>query len=139
MERHTEVLVIEDDPLFRIVLEAAFSSEETMRVRFCSGMASTATEMARRHQPDVIVLDFLLHSGTSGVELAPMLREAAPRSRAVLYTGATDTLTRASQCPAIDAAVDKLALREVLPTVRRLASQTSRPPKAPPAKSSEVA
>jgi DNA-binding NarL/FixJ family response regulator len=68
------------------------------------GEAAIAT--AREIQPDLVVLDVLM-PGRSGVEVAPDIRAASPRSRILLYSS-LDTLGRANPARiGVDAIVDK--------------------------------
>ena len=61
---------------------------------------------ARDVQPDLIVLDVLM-PGRSGLEVAPEIRSASPRSRILLYSS-LDTLARANPTRVgVDAIVDK--------------------------------
>ena len=80
-----KVLVVEDHPL---MVEGLRISLERAGLDVC-GTALTAAdglELARRHQPQVAVLDFNLPDGT-GAQLAEQLREASPDTAVIFVTG----------------------------------------------------
>jgi two-component system response regulator DevR len=79
------VLLVEDHPM---MVEGLRISLERAGLDVC-GAALTAAdglELARRHQPQVAVLDFNLPDST-GAELAAQLREASPDTAVIFVTG----------------------------------------------------
>lgn len=79
------VLLVEDHPM---MVEGLRISLERAGLDVC-GAALTAAEgleLARRHQPQVAVLDFNLPDST-GAELAAQLREASPETAVIFVTG----------------------------------------------------
>ena len=76
-----KVLLVEDHPM---MVEGLRISLERAGLDVC-GAALTAAdglELARRHQPQVAVLDFNLPDST-GAELAAQLREASPETAVI--------------------------------------------------------
>src|SRR3989440_10755525 len=79
------VLLVEDHP---VMIEGLRVSLERAGLDVC-GAALTAAdglELARRHRPQVAVLDFNLPDST-GAELAAQLREASPETAVIFVTG----------------------------------------------------
>ncbi len=79
------VLLVEDHP---VMIEGLRVSLERAGLDVC-GAALTAAdglELARRHQPQVAVLDFNLPDAT-GAELAALLKEASPDTAVIFVTG----------------------------------------------------
>jgi DNA-binding NarL/FixJ family response regulator len=74
--------------------------------------ADEAIALARKGQPEVIVVDHLLPDGTSE-ELVPRLREAAPAARVLLISGMPDdTLEEAARAAGADGHLGKAATAE---------------------------
>ena len=80
------VLVVDDEEDMRTVLQILLPREGFDVVGLAEDGA-TALELARRHQPHVVVLDWMLPGGT-GADVLPCLREAAPSARVVVYSAA---------------------------------------------------
>ncbi len=78
------VLVVDDAPLFREGLAAALRDEGFQVVATASDALSAISE-ARKHRPDLVVLDVLM-PGISGLEVVDKIVDASPRSRVVLLT-----------------------------------------------------
>lgn len=78
------VLIVDDAELFREGLKAAFS-QEGFRVVALAGDAMAGIDLARQHEPDLIMLDLLM-PGMSGLEIVGTLTKVSPRSRVVLLT-----------------------------------------------------
>ena len=68
-------LILQKDPIFRIVGEAANSAE--------------AVALTQRERPDIILLDLDL-GDESGQDLIPILQESAENTRIVVLTGSRD-------------------------------------------------
>lgn len=70
----SQVLVVDDHPLFRAGLAQLLSQEPDLEVVGEAGNAADAVSMLRRDPVDVVVLDVLIPS-TSGISLAAQLLE----------------------------------------------------------------
>lgn len=78
------VLIVDDAELFREALRAAFT-QEAFDVVAVAGDAMSGIDLAREHEPDLVMLDLLM-PGMSGLEVVGTILKASPRSRVVLLT-----------------------------------------------------
>lgn len=78
------VLIVDDAELFREGLRAAFS-QEGFEVVGVAADAMTGIDLARDHEPDLVMLDLLM-PGMSGLEIVGTLVKVSPKSRVVLLT-----------------------------------------------------
>jgi DNA-binding NarL/FixJ family response regulator len=78
------VLVVDDAELFREALKAAFT-QEGFEVVAVAGDAMAGIDLAREHDPDLVMLDLLM-PGMSGLDVLSTIVKASPRSRVVLLT-----------------------------------------------------
>lgn len=78
------VLIVDDAELFREALRAAFTQEGFEVVAVAAG-AMAGIDLAREHEPDLVMLDLLM-PGMSGLEVVGTIQKASPRSRVVLLT-----------------------------------------------------
>ena len=103
---NVRVLVVDDAPEVRRLLCHRLPFYGHFEVVAQSEDGEAAIAAARDIQPDLVVLDVLM-PGRSGVEVAPDIRAASPRSRILLYSS-LDTLGRANPARiGVDAIVDK--------------------------------
>lgn len=115
------VLIVDDAELFREALKAAFA-QEGFSVVAVAGDAMSGIDLAREHEPDLVMLDLLM-PGMSGLEVLGTIQKASPKSRVVLLTasesaedllsavksGASGYLTKDTPLPRLAA-----AMRDVL-------------------------
>jgi two-component system NarL family response regulator len=78
------VVIVDDAELFREVLRAAFL-QEGFEVSALAADAMKGIDMAREHQPDLVILDVLM-PGMSGLEVVGSISKASPRTKVVLLT-----------------------------------------------------
>lgn len=78
------VLIVDDAELFREALRAAFT-QEGFDVVAAAADAMSGIDLAREHEPDLVMLDLLM-PGMSGLEVVATILKASPRSRVVLLT-----------------------------------------------------
>ncbi|HET8740518.1 MAG TPA: response regulator transcription factor [Acidimicrobiia bacterium] len=78
------VLIVDDAELFREALRAAFT-QEGFEVVAVAADAMSGIDLAREHEPDLVMLDLLM-PGMSGLEVVGTIIKASPRSRVVLLT-----------------------------------------------------
>lgn len=121
MAGKASVLIVDDAELFREALKAAFT-QEGFAVAAVAGDAMAGIDLAREHEPDLVMLDLLM-PGMSGLEVLGTIQKASPRSRIVLLTasesaedllaaikaGASGYLTKDTPLPRLAA-----AMRDVL-------------------------
>jgi DNA-binding NarL/FixJ family response regulator len=82
------IVVVDDHPLVRTGIRALLASEKDIEVLDEGDNAEDAVALARRLQPDVILLDLLL-PGASGVEVIPRIAEASPATKVIVCTAMT--------------------------------------------------
>jgi DNA-binding NarL/FixJ family response regulator len=80
------VLVVDDDPDYRLVVRLALEPGRGFEVVAEAGDGAAAVTAARREQPDVVLLDCRL-PGADAFDTLPALRAAAPDARIVLVSG----------------------------------------------------
>jgi DNA-binding NarL/FixJ family response regulator len=80
------VVIAEDQTAIREMMTGAVEALEGYRVTAHAGDLDEAGRLCRQHQPDILVLDLALPSG-SGFDLMPGLRAACPRTRVVIFSG----------------------------------------------------
>ncbi|HUF16179.1 MAG TPA: response regulator transcription factor [Acidimicrobiia bacterium] len=78
------VLIVDDAELFREALKAAFT-QEGFEVVAVAADAMAGIDLAREHEPELVMLDLLM-PGMSGLEVLGTIQKASPRSRVVLLT-----------------------------------------------------
>ena len=83
------VLVVDDHTLFRRGLIALLALDEGLQVTGEAGDAAEAMNLARRLQPDIILLDNHL-PGVLGIDAIRGLREMAPAARVLMLTLSED-------------------------------------------------
>jgi CheY-like chemotaxis protein len=79
------VLVVDDDRDIRLLVRVLLDERRFGPIWEASDGA-TALALARRHQPDLVVLDFRMPDA-DGATVVGGLRSAAPNARAVVLTG----------------------------------------------------
>jgi DNA-binding NarL/FixJ family response regulator len=82
----TRVLVVDDDPDYRLLVRLALAGHSGFEVVAEAGDGGAAVAEARREQPDVVLLDCTL-PGVDAFDALPGLRQAAPTARIVLLSG----------------------------------------------------
>ena len=103
---NVRVLVVDDAPEVRRLLCHRLPIYGNFEVVAQAEDGESAIAIAREIQPDLVVLDVLM-PGRSGIDVAPEIRQASPRSRILLYSS-LDTLSRANPARiGVDAIVDK--------------------------------
>ncbi len=78
------VVIVDDADLFREALKAAFI-QEGFTVLADAPDAMKGIDIAREHQPDLVMLDLLM-PGMSGLEVVGAIIKASPKTRVVLLT-----------------------------------------------------
>ncbi len=79
------VLIVDDHALVRSGLRLLLEAEEDVSVEDEAGNAEDAVRKARLHKPDVVLLDVVMPGG-SGLDAAPLILEAAPKSRILVLS-----------------------------------------------------
>ena len=80
------VLVVDDDPDYRLLVRLALAPDSGFEVVAEAGDGGAAVVEAEREQPDLVLLDCTL-PGADAFDVLPALRAAAPDARIVLVSG----------------------------------------------------
>jgi DNA-binding NarL/FixJ family response regulator len=86
------VIVVDDDRLVCEHLEERLGREKDLECIGVAYTADTARELVRAKQPDLIVLDIMLHKATDPIELAGQMVRLSPHSRVVVCTAWSDNV-----------------------------------------------
>jgi DNA-binding NarL/FixJ family response regulator len=94
MKKTLKLLIADDHELIRDGLRARLESVPGWTVCGEAGDGATAVELARKFQPDVVVLDISMPQ-LNGVEAARQIRKASPATEVLILTIAeSETLVR---------------------------------------------
>jgi two-component system, NarL family, response regulator DevR len=83
------LLVVDDHEVVRQGLVALLDRREAFQVVAEAGTVAEALEQARRHQPDIVIMDVRLPDG-SGIEACRAIRAEFPSTRIVMLTSYPD-------------------------------------------------
>ena len=83
------LLIVDDHEVVRQGLVALLDRRESLQVVAEAGSVAEAIEQARRHEPDVVVMDVRLPDG-SGIEACREIRAELPATRIVMLTSYPD-------------------------------------------------
>lgn len=114
------LVVVEDDPDVRYLIETIFSMDSRFAVPSSTVSAEDGLEAARTEEPDIIVLDHGLAGALTGLDAAPRLKELAPNAKIILFTAHAELQARADEEPAIDGFLLKTESAQLLPLAQRL-------------------
>jgi two-component system, NarL family, nitrate/nitrite response regulator NarL len=78
------IVIVDDHPLFRDGVAAALQSDSEMSVLAQGSSAKEALELAKKHLPDVILLDITMPG--SGLEAAKAIATACPVTKIIMLT-----------------------------------------------------
>ena len=95
MRAAIRVLIVDDEPSIREMLDTMLSLDPAFEVVGEAGDGAEAIERASETCPDAILLDLMM-PGMSGIDALPVLRERCPDAKVVV-------------CSAKDAAAESLA------------------------------
>lgn len=115
------LLLADDQALVRGALAALLSLEPDLEVVAEVGSGAEVLEAARRHSPDVAILDVEM-PGLGGIEAATLLRDEAPGVRVLMCTtfGRPGYLRRALQAGATGFVVKDTPAPRLADAVRRV-------------------
>lgn len=109
------VLVVDDDPVVRTVVQSLLEPDPAFRVVEAVDSAEAALEVVRTAEVDLVVLDDMLAGQLTGQEAAPMLKRIDPALKVVLFSIKAET---GQEDDTIDAFVSKTHVDLLLSTVR---------------------
>ena len=87
--RPLRLLIVDDHEVVRQGLVALLDRRQGFEVVAEAGTAAEAVEQARRHEPDIVIMDVRLPDG-SGVEACREIRAERPATRVVMLTSYPD-------------------------------------------------
>lgn len=82
----TRVMIVEDEGLFRDMLQVSLSSQPGMEVVGAFGDGTSAISTARDLAPDVILMDIELGNGPNGIEAGMRIKEENPKVGIVILS-----------------------------------------------------
>ncbi|MCB0994003.1 MAG: response regulator transcription factor [Acidimicrobiales bacterium] len=88
-EPSISVLIVDDHEVVALGLQALLDDEPDIDVIATAGSVTDALAAARRHAPQVVLVDYRLPDGT-GAEFTRRLHEQQPGARVVMITAAAD-------------------------------------------------
>ena len=120
------VLIVDDHELMRAGVRSRLEREPGMTVIGEADTAERAVLMARRLQPDLILLDLLLPR-TSGYDVIPELAEVAPQAKILVVSSqaAPSSVRRALSAGAAGYLPKRSSDRELVTAIRDLTAQAA--------------
>ncbi|MCW2613741.1 MAG: LuxR family transcriptional regulator [Frankiales bacterium] len=122
----TRVVLVEDDPTIRSVIEILLATEPDLELVGSAASAEEGIELVRRETPDLLLLDNQLEGRLSGVAAAPAFKAAFPAVLVLLCT-ALDLAGLAASADDIDGYLRKDRLAELADVARALIAESRRP------------
>jgi DNA-binding NarL/FixJ family response regulator len=123
MSRHQaplsyRVLIVEDDPDVRALVRFHLDRDPRFDV---IAEASSAADAFRALvlEPDIVVLDHIIEGDVMGIQAAPLLKDARPTMKILLFTASADRKSAEDE-EAIDAYLEKNEVRDLVAEVARL-------------------
>lgn len=80
------ILVVDDSAIIRQAVRSCIESNTDWEVCGVAENGSAALAMMRELRPDIVVLDLAM-PGMNGLEVAREIRETAPATRMIMFTG----------------------------------------------------
>lgn len=116
----SRVLLVEDDPTVRGVIQILLATEPDLELVGSADTAEEAIALAERLQPDLVLLDNQLAGALTGLDAAPSIKAVSPGVLVLLCT-ALDLADQAALArPSVDAYLRKDGLHELVEHVQRL-------------------
>lgn len=81
------VLLVEDQTILRESLALAINAQDDMRVVASLSKASDALNAARKHSPDLVLMDICTEDDESGISACAVIKREIPKVRVVIMTG----------------------------------------------------
>jgi DNA-binding NarL/FixJ family response regulator len=119
-----DVVLVEDNDIFRETLELLIDVTPDMRVAGAVGDGEEAVETCRKLQPDVVLMDYRL-PGLDGVEATGALRAACPEAAVVVLTAVVEPeeLEALRQAGAVACLTKDRELDEIVGAIRSAAER----------------
>ena len=82
----TEVMIVEDDGLFRDRLRSSVSQHPSFNVVGCAPNGAAAVRMAQEQHVEVALMDIELGGDVNGIEVGRLIRTESPSTEIVLLS-----------------------------------------------------
>ena len=114
------MMVVEDDPDIRMLVRLRFRFDTDFDLEGEAADIPTAVVFATASHPDLIILDHRLEGDLTGLEGAPLLKQAAPDSKIVLFSASEELRIPAAESSAIDAFLLKTEIERLVSLSREV-------------------
>jgi DNA-binding NarL/FixJ family response regulator len=114
------LVVIEDDPDVRFLIEAIFAMDPRFSPPHVAASAEDALQEPPTSERGIIVLDHGLAGPLPGLAAAPLLKERAPQAKIIMFSAHAALQARADKEPSIDAFLLKTESEKLLPLAQQL-------------------
>lgn len=88
--RSLRLLVVEDEPLFRQMLNRILDAEPGLEVVDSADAGEKAVELAERNRPDAVLMDIEMPGRLDGIDAAIEIKKARPETGIVLLSSHQD-------------------------------------------------
>lgn len=121
MKRNIRVLIVDDHAMMRLGLAEAIAGEPDMVLAGEAANGAQALEQYRKHQPDVVTMDFQM-PGADGAESIALLRAEFPEARVVVLSvfEGEENIWRAVQAGASGYVLKSAEVEDVLAAIRHV-------------------
>lgn len=113
------LVVVDDDVDMQLLIQLTLAKDSRLELSGRCSTALEAVELARELQPGLVILDHFIDGDIMGLEAAPLIHEAAPDARILLFTS-HDLAIESQREPAIDGFLLKRDIGVLMETVQRL-------------------
>lgn len=132
------VVIVDDDRLVCEHLEERLGHGEDLECVGVAYTADTARELVSKKQPDLIVLDIMLHQAVDPIDLAVQMIRFSPHSRVIVCTAWSDNVkldgeeefrqkVRASRSGVVGWVSKGRGIHEIIAELRAIAGWCARP------------
>jgi two-component system response regulator DesR len=125
MAEPIRLVLVEDNQVFREALELLLGLQSDIQVVASVGDGSSAAEIVRTHQPDVVLMDYRL-PGMDGVEATAALLAAYPEAAVIGLTASANLRERQalSDAGAVDCLSKDGELDQIVAAIHRAVGTT---------------
>ena len=119
-----DIVLVEDNDVFREVLELTLGLSPDIRVVGATGDGREALTVCSRTQPDVVVMDYRL-PGLDGVEATAGVKAVCPEAAVVVLTASADRedLDALAEAGAVTCLSKDRGLVEIVGAIRKAAGR----------------
>lgn len=114
------LMIVEDDEDVRTLVRVTLSTDPRFELGPETSSAEEAVELARDSQPGLIILDHSLEGKMTGLEAAPLIKEACPEAKILMFTAYEHLRAEARASEAIDDFLLKTHIDQLLSRARRV-------------------